>query len=98
MSIHPTGGGPTREAFKAGSNVIPTNFSEKDPFWDLSTQLNGLEKDVRDGKIDTLMIMTRDKEGIFYYWRGKETLTVALCMMEYVKQDIWATNCLHRIG
>jgi hypothetical protein len=86
-------GGPKREAFNNG-NVIPTNFSKEDPFWDLSAQINEIEKDVRDGKVGTLLFITRGKCGIKHFWRGDETLTVALGVLEYVKQDMWASNCL----
>ena len=90
-------GGPKKEAFNT-PKIKPMNFSGNDPFWDLSPMLLDLEKDVRDDKTTTLIIIQQSKAGMRMYWRGTETLITALGLLEYTKQTLWAENCLTKIG
>ena len=86
-------GGPPREAFNK-KNVEPISFSEDDSFWDLSPMLNMIENEVRSNEISTLIILKKTKKGIMSYWRGNESLTMALGMLSYAQLNLYTENVL----
>lgn len=87
--LKPRQGGPPREAY-GQDKIIPVNFNDVDLFHDLGAKLAELEREVAEGLIEDLIIITRKDAGdglrqVGYYWRGKNTLTTILGMLDYVK-------------
>ena len=81
-------GGPERKAYGI-DGVVPVNFNDDDPFFDLGLQLNNIQKRVRDGKtVDVILIEKSDGE-VRYYWRGRGRMTGAIGALEYVKDMIY---------
>lgn len=81
-------GGPKRETYKV-DNVIPINFSSTDPFGDIGTQFNILEKIINADEMTDIIIIARRKTNATFetkiIWRGENSFTTALGMLEYGK-------------
>lgn len=80
-------GGPKREAF-GNDKVVPITFAEQDNFWDIGAKLNNIEDDVRKGKIQDLMIITREEDGLTMYWRGESPMTTGLGMLAWTERQL----------
>ena len=78
-------GGPEARAFDV-DKVIPTNFKEGDPFFDVGSIAMNLEKGVRKGKIEDFLVITRGEEGIAMKWRGSNPMTMALGMLSWCRE------------
>ena len=78
-------GGPERKAYNK-KGVIPMNFSEEDPFYDISARLNTLDRKCKSGEIQDLIILVSYGETMTTYWRGNSRRTTALGMLEFAKE------------
>jgi len=80
-------GGPERKAFEH-EKVETVNFSENDPFWDISARFIEIEKEIREGDIEDVVIMCRGKGNTSMVWRGSSPLTTALGMLRIAEIDL----------
>ena len=85
---HKIAGGPKREAF-GSDKVIPLDFAKGDDrFWDLGRKLNEIEKAVRKGDIQDLLIIHRENGELCMYWRGESPLSTGLGMLAWTERQL----------
>ena len=74
-------------------------IDERKDFNSLTEDFLELKKLVEKGKLTSVFIMYRYKEkGDFktgYMWRGREALTKALGLIEYIEMYMYELNCMH---
>lgn len=84
-------GGPEKKSFNR-DNVTTVSFTEDDPFWDVGGILNSLEKNIRSGNIEDLILIQRKKGELHIHWRGTNPMTTALGMLRWGEQNILDEN------
>jgi len=93
----PVSGGPARDSFDK-ENVIPVNFNESDPFYNLTGKLNKLELLARNNQLVEVFIAFHytdeagEKVYVDYDWLGKNRLTSILGVIEYAKETLKRDN------